>query len=1175
MTALPPGWTTASFNEYYSKIRADAVNEGNKFAISLTPHPFNRMMAVTLGDVPGPMPAFATGSDATEWSDTYTTVMKRRGDFINNYIASRVPAYLQPNLADAAAQNPPPSNPLGPINFTTPGTLPPGSAISRGGTAWYFDSTGTLVQATGNNPRFAYDPVTGAYLGLLNEPHKTNYIRNNTMVGAVAGTPGTNPTNWSNSPTNGLSLQIVGTGTEDGINYIDFRYFGTTNAQSAFNIVPEVIGNIFGQAGQTWTASCYCRLVAGALTAYTAPFFVQIREFNAALSTVRSSNSPSNKPTNAPLKTQRYTVTRTFIDATTTYFSMNMQIGFLNAETLDFTLRIGLPQAELSDVATSPIPTAGTIVTRPADRLVYSAMQPGSVYNLDVTRVSGTTSYQRLVASSPGVVYIPESASPIISMAPSSAIPNLVGVDVMRTVPAGATLVRTSAGWANGIDRALASVSSGNARFQYDPLQSGLQGIENEIASTNLIHNSTCVGAVVGTPGTLPTTWLTSSLGTVAANVVATGTWLGMPYVDVRYVGTTNGTGAYLMLYDASQAIGAGVNVVASAWLAIVAGSFANVNSLVLAPNFAPSGVPQSPFLNTLLTGSLQRVQVAAVTPAGTTAFTLRLNISWTNGAAIDFTLRHCQPQFEQIALNMPTSPIPTTNAGTVTRNAETLTVPFTQGGFYPAITVKRANGSTVYPNVTVGTNSIRNPTGTGTVGAAPGSGGGTPPTNWVVPATANGVTRTIIGSGIENGIAYVDIQYSATSPTNTSGVGILSDGFTQFAAASGQTWTGSCYCKLAAGSINGVTLTQGIVGRLSNGNTSEANTLPFVPTTASLDTQPLTQTRMMTSANTAFVSQQINLNYKLGVPFDITIRFGFPSLYGPSTWVVPNDLSPVQTIIGDLTPTDTSIAANWQSRVIAQGGTVSAAQLDRVARFMTTLRTAGLDTSFDAIWLMAAENVQQATTSLFSGKQLTPVANPTFTAGRGFKCDGVNSYLLGEVQTNVVKFTQNDCMEGGWLVTYPTNAISSGIDFGHDDSMYSGIWCHYGTTQSRFDIQARTFGNNVIPSGINQTGCMFGQRTGPNTETLWVNGSVFLNGTAPSNPITSANGSTGGQTATGAFACGTYAMIRQSDGVAFPTAARMSDGEYGALFYGASCRGKEVDLTNALRQYMTSVGLP
>jgi hypothetical protein len=85
------------------------------------------------------------------------------------------------------------------------GTLNPLLTFTRASTATYFDATGTMRTAATNAPRFDYDPVTHAALGLLIEEQRTNGIINSgainlswapaaaTLVGAAGVAPdGTN-----------------------------------------------------------------------------------------------------------------------------------------------------------------------------------------------------------------------------------------------------------------------------------------------------------------------------------------------------------------------------------------------------------------------------------------------------------------------------------------------------------------------------------------------------------------------------------------------------------------------------------------------------------------------------------------------------------------------------------------------------------------------------------------------------------------------------------------------------------------------------------------------------------------------------------------------------------------------------------------------------------------------
>jgi hypothetical protein len=98
----------------------------------------------------------------------------------------------------------------------------------------------------------------------------TNFIRNNTMAGAVAGTPGTIPTNWSISGDAGITREIVGTGTSNGITYIDIRYSGTTPAVGGLNNINlDSLTAAAAVNGQSWTFLSYFAIVGGTTTGVT------------------------------------------------------------------------------------------------------------------------------------------------------------------------------------------------------------------------------------------------------------------------------------------------------------------------------------------------------------------------------------------------------------------------------------------------------------------------------------------------------------------------------------------------------------------------------------------------------------------------------------------------------------------------------------------------------------------------------------------------------------------------------------------------------------------------------------------------------------------------------------------------------------------------------------------
>lgn len=242
------------------------------------------------------------------------------------------------------------------------GKLDPRITFSRGSSATYFDNSGTLRTAGVDTPRFEYDVVTGALRGLLSEEQRTNYVYNPRAEGFVA--PSTYPPDWSQSEGSGVSPIIVGTGTEDGIPYVDVRWSGTTTAVGNMNFFPLTPGPA-ASPGQVWTTSCYVRIVDGDFTNLT------------NFSILSSDNSPAGNhqngpgtPTTAPLKSQRWLNTFTVATGATAINGVGIQITNIAPGPINITLRIGAPQLEQGNFASSSIlPPVGSpaVTTRAAD----------------------------------------------------------------------------------------------------------------------------------------------------------------------------------------------------------------------------------------------------------------------------------------------------------------------------------------------------------------------------------------------------------------------------------------------------------------------------------------------------------------------------------------------------------------------------------------------------------------------------------------------------------------------------------------------------------------------------------------------------------------------------------------------------------------------------------------
>jgi hypothetical protein len=238
--------------------------------------------------------------------------------------------------------------------------------FTRASTGTFFNSAGVLTSAAIDAPRLDYNPSTLAAQGLLIEEARTNSIRNNTMVGAVA--PSTFPTNWQSVLVAGLTSTVVGTGTLNGITYLDVRVNGTASVSTYYNLVPDIL--VAGASGQTWAGSFWAALVGGSLSNTNAN--IEIRESDAAQGFL--TNTLTLLPITSSLT--RYSQARTLNNASTAFVSVRFVWQVTAGQPVDFTLRIGLPQLELGAFATSVIPTTTTALTRAADLASVNTLSP-------------------------------------------------------------------------------------------------------------------------------------------------------------------------------------------------------------------------------------------------------------------------------------------------------------------------------------------------------------------------------------------------------------------------------------------------------------------------------------------------------------------------------------------------------------------------------------------------------------------------------------------------------------------------------------------------------------------------------------------------------------------------------------------------------------------------------
>lgn len=228
---------------------------------------------------------------------------------------------------------------------------------SRASIATYTDQSGLIVSASSGVLRVDYSTGTGS---LLLEPQRTNSIRNSSMVGAVAGTPGTLPSTSWNSFVGGLTQTIIGTGIENGLPYIDIRFNGTASATGVL-IGLEQANFIAASVGQSWTESAYCKVIAAPSNADSFALLVYERNSSAVYI---GEGSTIIVPTS---DLQRFTFSRTIAGATAAFVQPYIRANLTNGATYDFTIRIAAPQMELGAYVTTWIPTTNTTATRIVD----------------------------------------------------------------------------------------------------------------------------------------------------------------------------------------------------------------------------------------------------------------------------------------------------------------------------------------------------------------------------------------------------------------------------------------------------------------------------------------------------------------------------------------------------------------------------------------------------------------------------------------------------------------------------------------------------------------------------------------------------------------------------------------------------------------------------------------
>jgi hypothetical protein len=222
-------------------------------------------------------------------------------------------------------------------------------------------------------------------------------------------------------------------------------------------------------------------------------------------------------------------------------------------------------------------------------------------------------------------------------------------------------------------------------------------------------------------------------------------------------------------------------------------------------------------------------------------------------------------------------------------------------------------------------TNYVRNNT-------MQGAAVGVFPTNWSASGPA-GIAPSIVGTGTDGGVSYVDVRFAGTAGAAGT-LRVYPENVGVVAAATGEAWVYSLFCKLQAGSLAPVTLKRMAIEEFNSSPTfirgSYSN---FSFTSSGLSTQRYSLAATLSGgAATASIRPFILLDVGSGAVVDITLRIGMPQLEkgAVATSVIP-------TTSAAVTVTDYAVATNGVA-TFASGPAPSPLLYFRTGRIRVTL---------------------------------------------------------------------------------------------------------------------------------------------------------------------------------------------------------------------------------------------
>jgi hypothetical protein len=266
----------------------------------------------------------------------------------------------------------------------------------------------------------------------------------------------------------------------------------------------------------------------------------------------------------------------------------------------------------------------------------------------------------------------------------------LIDLDFLSATPSSMADWSAPRGGAGGTGEAtyfdaagnLQVAAAGQWRDTHDPVTLARLGRLLEPTRINYVRNPRGIGGMVGSPGTVPTFWSPVNQSGLVFNIAGFGTEDGLPYVDIRWSGTTTATSNLRIRFDGvspTMPVLQNESAAFSCFMRVVAGVnpgpidsrfYFNVRD---AANVALSSIIVYRAAPT--TGALRGGRFEA-TATITDASAASMYPEWrsgliSSGVVVDCTVRFALPQLEKGSFC--TSPIinPSGTTGATTRPAD------------------------------------------------------------------------------------------------------------------------------------------------------------------------------------------------------------------------------------------------------------------------------------------------------------------------------------------------------------------------------------------------------------------------------------------------------------------------------------------------------------------------